>query len=105
MSDIDFEQQHAALLTKQDVIQKQIDVINEQMAPLQKQMSEVKRSIIDLRHLAIRDSWSKFPAGSQQCTCEKALPGLIPCRRHLSKYYKNQGCEWCNYTDCSEFNC
>lgn len=34
------------------------------------------------------------------CTCEAGV-----CKRHTSLYFKNTGCFWCNYTDCSKYGC
>lgn len=41
------------------------------------------------------------------CTCdEKAvIPEFLQCMKHTSIHYKNKGCYWCNYTDCSIYEC
>ena len=33
------------------------------------------------------------------CTCP------LKCNRHTNLYFKNKGCYWCNYTDCSKYGC
>ncbi len=35
-----------------------------------------------------------------KCTCESGK-----CNRHTNLYFKNKGCYWCNYTDCSKYGC
>jgi len=56
----------------------------------------------DIRLIIIEESNRNYPANSQICTCDNPLPGMIPCRRHLSRYFKNTGCWRCNFTDCSK---
>ncbi len=34
------------------------------------------------------------------CTCKTGR-----CKRHTSLHFKNTGCFWCNYTDCSLYGC
>ena len=53
----------------------------------------------------------KYDSYIQECTCDVGLPkehefhGSVECLKHLSRHYKNKGCYWCGYTDCSKFGC
>ncbi|CAH6421008.1 Hypothetical protein KVN_LOCUS100 [uncultured virus] len=48
-----------------------------------------------------------YPCDNQFCTCEQGTSEFkyIKCKKHLSKYFENQGCKFCNYTDCSNNDC
>ncbi len=55
---------------------------------------------------AKKKSAKEFPPSKQECTCKgEPINRFIQCRKHLSRYFKNQGCYWCNDTDCSNWRC
>ncbi len=54
----------------------------------------------------IEESEKLYPTTQQICTCETGIENdYIKCHRHLSRYYQNKGCYWCNYSDCSKYGC
>jgi hypothetical protein len=69
-------------------------------------------SLIELNHdqtpqtPSVKSSESKDESkdeSNEPCTCDSNSGDK--CKRHLSRYYSNRGCYWCNYTDCSRFGC
>lgn len=48
---------------------------------------------------------------NQSCTCDLGLPEdhphakYVKCLKHLSRYFSNQSCYWCGYSDCSKYGC
>lgn len=61
----------------------------------------------NLRIKLLECSDTEYPSNQQTCTCgtELAPNKFIRCRKHLSRYFKNCGCFWCNNTDCSKYGC
>lgn len=80
---------------------------------LQEKMKWVDGALLDNKLKRIEIISKEHPPGEQKCTCDlvenpvKAGPNgdIIKCYKHLSRHYENQGCFYCNFTDCSKWDC
>ena len=86
-------------LVKSKVIQEQI------LLDIKTQIEEANKTIQQIRLNEIEKSAERYPEIQQVCTCDNPREGIISCRRHLCRYFKNKGCIWCAETDCGKFSC
>lgn len=91
--------------------EKQIEEIEKDLQRAKLEKDKMEKDAAQIRLEILSSSAGRFSEGEQQCTCDSGKRAssieeeIIPCRRHLSRYYQNKGCFICNYTDCSSFGC
>jgi DNA repair exonuclease SbcCD ATPase subunit len=84
------------LESKLTKIKVQIEVLHEQQTKLRMKIIDE----IEIQHFS-----------NQSCTCDVGLSEdhqyakYVKCLKHLSRYFPNQGCYWCGYSDCSKYGC
>lgn len=99
---VEAAQQHCEEIKRDK--QKQLEV-DEAKREKQQQMIEACKKLYFANEWP-DDKCNCYPIGFSSeclvhlCTCDAGI-----CDRHTSLYFKNKGCFWCGYTDCSKYGC
>lgn len=73
---------------------------------LKKKIEDKEKEHRDLRVKMI-DEIENLKLHTRVCTCDSGNTGnpYLKCRKHPSRFFKNTGCYWCYYSDCSNYGC
>lgn len=91
-------------------IEEDIKKFNDEAQKFRDYVKEKNNNLKKTRSQYIDDEITRFVNkhgyNKLVCSCEgERYNNIIQCLKHPSRYFKNSGCFWCNYTDCSKWRC
>lgn len=92
----------ASLIKQIESVDSMIKEVQLEISEQQKETSQQQKEIKSNKIEEIDNSSSKVAGclssdNIPKCTCDIS----DKCNRHTSVHFKNKGCYWCKYTDCS----